>query len=268
MSTRHNGALFIPASTDRKLSPVRQSVSKKDGRTRGLPGKVKCSATYASIESTCPSSCAFKGAGCYITSGLSKFWAKRLDLAVGDPETVALSEAALIRQEAEVGVPQDGARGGRDLRLHVGGDVLNEASAEVLGAAAAKWRAGGGGSVWTYTHRWRDVPRAFWGPNVFPLASVETVDEAHEAMNMGYVPAIVVDRFHSDRTYQLGDPDDSLPVVPCPYETRGRTCVECRLCLDHEDHLRASGVAIGFAIHGPQKKAGLAQIRSKTEARI
>jgi hypothetical protein len=39
-----------------------------------------------------------------------------------------------------------------------------------------------------------------------------------------------------------------LKVVPCLFETRGRTCVQCRLCLDRD--LLGMGVAIAFQVHG------------------
>jgi hypothetical protein len=148
-------------------------------------------------------------------------------------------------------IPQDGARGGRDLRLHVAGDVGSIEGAELLAGAAKRWRARGGGSVWTFTHTWRTVPRAAWGPDISVLASVERAEEIASARRQGYAAAIVVPEHPSSRAYRL--PGSITPIVPCPAETKGRTCAECRLCLDRD----LMGVAIGFAAHGH----GVAQVK-------
>ena len=153
-------------------------------------------------------------------------------------------EAAFKRSQ----VPQDGARGGRDLRLHIGGDASSEKAAQRLAWAVETWRYRGGGAAWTFTHRWREIHPGAWG-EISALASVESAEEAEEARRRGYVPAIVVERFPSRRAFRIrGMRDD---VIPCPNETSGGavTCVECRLCLD-APALRRRGKAIAFAVHG------------------
>jgi len=158
------------------------------------------------------------------------------------------AEADHIRYAFDGGtIPQDGARGGRDLRLHAGGDVASTRGAKALSGAAEDWKRRGGGSVWTFTHRWRQVARHSFGA-ISVLASCESTEDAKRAQQRGYVPALVLRSFPSERAFDL----DGLRVIPCPAETRGTTCVQCRLCLDREQHLRASKSAIGFALHGRQ----------------
>ena len=252
------------ASADRKLSPVEMRPYDGPGnRTfRPIPVGPYCAATYTSIDATCPSSCRFKAAGCYVRAGFTGRAAELLD-EVGrgmDPERVADAEVKLLDAAfgAEGGrgprIPQDGARGGRDLRLHVGGDVPSTAGAQRLACAARRWMQRGGGRVWTYTHRWREIERATFGA-ISVLASVETPAEARAADLRGYVPALVVESFPSRRAFHVEGL--RLKVIPCPAETGGAdggvTCVSCRLCLD-DGALRRRGAAIGFALHGLQRE--------------
>lgn len=252
------------ASADRKLSPVRQEPYDGPGlRTfRPVPAGPYCSATYASIEATCPSTCRFKRAGCYVRAGFTRKASDKLDEAARgiDPERVADVEVGLIDRAFGVDgvgrgapIPQDGARGGRDLRMHIGGDVPSLAAAQRLAGAAKRWMERGGGRVWTYTHRWRPVARYAFGA-ISVLASVETVADARAADLRGFVPAMVVHAFPDDRAFRVDGL--RLKVIPCPAETRGTdkvTCVTCRLCLD-DGALRRRGAAIGFSLHGLQRE--------------
>jgi hypothetical protein len=162
---------------------------------------------------------------------------------------VAEHEAVLIDDAFPRGVPQDGARGGRDLRLHVGGDCKDAEAARILAAAAVRWRTRGGGKVWTFTHSWRSVPAEAWGP-IASLASCENTSDVHKAMARGYAAALVVAEFpNGDRAFDVGD---GVKAIPCPAETRGTTCVQCRLCLDQP--LRELKRAVAFKVHGHTAK--------------
>lgn len=248
---RHGGALWCGAarlhskSANRKLSPV-DLVDVGSARPRPIPRGPFCCSTFVSIEATCSSACPFKGAGCYVQDGFTGVAVRQLDaIAKGRSGfDVGLDELAVIDAAFPVGVPQDGARGGRDLRLHDSGDVATLGAAILLGEAARRWRARGGGSVWTYTHTWREIDRSSWGPAVSVLASVERPDEIRQARLRGYAPAIVVERHESPKAFDLG----GTKIIPCPNETVGRTCVECRLCLDRD--LYAMNAGIAFAAHG------------------
>lgn len=165
----------------------------------------------------------------------------------GGWETIA-AEADAIERTFQNKMPQDGWKGrGRDMRLHISGDTYNESSTWILGTAASNYMLRGGGRVWTYTHRWREVARDRW-KLVSALASVESVDEFKEAERQGYAMAITLPYFPTEKAFQVpGRPD--LRVVPCLAETRGLTCIECRLCFD-DKKLREKGIVIGFSLHG------------------
>ena len=160
------------------------------------------------------------------------------------PLEVTQAEAEEIDKLWRRGVPQDGARGGRDLRLHVAGDVSCTRGTKALAASVDRWYARGGGAVWTYTHRWSEIDRAAWG-KIAVLASVERADELWPALHRGYAPALVVPEFpHGPRAFDV----EGMRLVPCPAESGVRTCAQCRLCLDPDLARRHTGIA--FAFHG------------------
>lgn len=207
-----------------------------------------CCSTYTAIQATCNDACAFKAGGCYAAAGITGIVSARLD-----QESIGLSSENVIAEEVRAidesfgggQVPQDGARGGRDLRLHVAGDAGNEQGAEMLAGAEKRWRARGGGDVWTYTHSWRSIKREAWG-SISVLASVETPAHVEEARARNYVPALVVDRFpKKNRVFEVA----GTRFIPCPAETAQMTCTECRLCFDDEK-LFARGDGIAFQVHG------------------
>lgn len=197
--------------------------------------------TTLAAQQSCPSSCPFRNAGCYAERGpLGYFQVRPLnnhaDEALATPIDVAIAEAEAI-DEMDVVV-------GRPLRLHTVGDCASDEAAELVSAAAERYQERGGGQPWTYTHAWRDVERESWG-EVSVLASCETPAEVLEARQRGYATALVVVSHESERRYEY----DGIALIPCPAETRGRTCAECRLCFD-DGRLRDSELTIGFAIHG------------------
>lgn len=246
VSSRGLPVLFKPTAINRKLSPV-DMVANGTPRLRPVARAPFCSATYASIQATCPSSCAYKGSGCFAESGFTRHLMASLNKSSSKMtgRQVAEIEAAAIDLAFPKGMPSDGARGGRDLRLHVGGDVGGgRYGARALASAAKRWKERGGGSVWTYTHKWRQIPSESFG-EISVLASVERPSELAVALDRGYAPAVTVDSFAGPKAFLMG----GVKVVPCPAETRDTTCVECRLCLDRD--LVGARVGIGFALHGP-----------------
>lgn len=246
-------ALVIPIAANRKLAPV-DLVDVGGARKRPVPRRPHVSATYMPIRQTCPRSCAFRDNGCMAQSGYTGRPVRRLEaLAEGlDAWELARLEARGIDRLCVRGVPQDGGRDGtrgRDLRLHVSGDVTVTAGARALAGAVLRWQRRGGGTAWTFTHAWASLSRDAWG-SISVLASVEEPADAELARERGYTPAITVRRFPSESSFRLEGSDTRW--IPCPAETRGRTCVECRLCLDREPHLFENGAGIAFAVHGPQ----------------
>lgn len=266
------GARFLPVSHNRKLARVdmvplgaheeARTYSGHNFNHRPVARAPFCSATRASIQATCPNSCVFKRAGdgtphgCYADAGFTRIAGKQMDEEARGLSAfeVILEEAIALDQAFPRGVPQDGARGGRDLRLHVDGDVPSPGAAELLAVAARNWKQRGGGSVWTYTHAWEAVPRDAFGP-ISVLASVETPEQIVRARARGYQPALVVESFPAGkRPFEVG----GVRFIPCPAETLGKTCIECRLCLDAD--LAGMNAGIAFAIHGWDAKAAKAAL--------
>ncbi len=203
------------------------------------------SATYASIDGSCPSDCAQKGAGCYAQTGnvgihsnqmnkISREWKRQ------DAREVAREEARAINSAIEKKLDI------RPLRLHVSGDCRTTSAAETLSKAASRWSK----PVWSYTHAWKRVARKAWR-NVSVLASVDRHEDMKLAFERGYAPAIITASHPSNgKAYMMGD----VKVIPCPAQTReGTKCDTCKLCWN-ADKLHAMHAAIAFEGHGVQKK--------------
>jgi hypothetical protein len=198
----------------------------------------EAAATYVARQS-CPADCRFRGAGCYAEfDNTGTHWRRASRGGEGlTPLRLAENEAALIRR-----TPAD-----RHLRLHVAGDSATDEGTRVLAAACMNYMYRGGQFVWTYTHAFRTVDRSAWG-SVSVLASCESADDVRDAWGRGYAAALTVDLFHSRRAYTM----DGVRVVPCPAQTAGRTCTDCRLCFD-DARLRDRRLVIGFETHGSGK---------------
>lgn len=242
------GASLQVWSANRKIAPQRYEVA-RSGRRRNVPAGPFVATTHVSIAATCPSSCPFRAGACYAIAGLHRQNGALLDERARDrdPDDVIAAEVALIDSTWKRGVPQDGPRGwGRPLRLHVAGDVSSETGARMLSGAAKRWLDRGGGPVWTYTHRWREIPRDAWGW-VSVLASVEHQAEVALARARGYVAAVTVKHYpDGHRAFRFG----GVTAIPCPAEVGSVTCASCGLCWDDE-RLTERGLAIAFAAHGP-----------------
>lgn len=195
-------------------------------------------ASTVPVEQTCPRRCALRDQGCYAQRGVGghnarlegnarRARAHSLDVARAEAHHIAL--AALV------------ARKGAPLRLHVGGDCRSPAAASIVSRAAAFWP----GPVWTFTHAWRSVPRAAWG-GVSVLGSCDRPRDGLLAIGAGYAPAVVVPELPPSGTAWE---EAGVTWVPCPAETRGRTCADCRLCFDAAA-LIARRHGIAFGVHG------------------
>ncbi len=225
-----------PHAPELKHPAVAVGVNCSENRKTG-----QVAVTYVS-QGSCPVTCPHKDNGCYAEYGHAGRVTHRLnDAGAGlTPVEYARAEAAQI----------DGMSPLRDLRLHVVGDCRTEPAAKIVAAAATRYIERSAAvlitpaTVWTYTHSWRLVPREAWGP-VSVLASCETAEQVYQARARGYAAALVVDEFEGDKAYQC----DGFRIVPCPYQTRGVKCVDCRLCLD-DCSLFETDRVIGFRAHG------------------
>lgn len=201
----------------------------------------RAAATYVARQS-CPTSCPFQSSGCYAEHDNTRTHWDRITAGShgADPLTLARREAEMI----------DAAPADRDLRLHVAGDSITEAGTELIASACgryvdrAKRERGLDVKVWAYTHAWRTVPREAWG-SVSVLASCETADDVQHARERGYAAALVVAEFAGEAAHAVG----GERIIPCPQQTRGATCTDCRLCFS-DARLRERRLAIGFAVHG------------------
>jgi hypothetical protein len=163
---------FIERSSNRKLSPVEVIPQASGARPAITPRPPFCCSTYTSIAATCVDTCPFKAAGCYAATGYTALINGRMDATARAEQLDAL---AVIKLEATAidkafggaRVPQDGARGGRDLRLHVGGDI---GGAPTAGEAAALPAARSLGYAPAIV-----VPRFPDGPRAWALADGKAV---------------------------------------------------------------------------------------------
>lgn len=182
------------------------------------------SVTYAS-QNSCPTTCPFRGSGCYAEQGPTGIWTRKVNDAdpAATPLDVAHAEAAAIR---------DVVSGRYDLRLHVVGDCSTDESASVVSEAALGVLRKGR-KAFSYTHAWDGVNREAWG-GVSVLASCESPEQVLAAQAKGWATAVVVPEFTSERVFE----DSGIRILPCPNQTRKVTCEECGLC-KREGFLRA-----------------------------
>lgn len=220
----------------------------EDSGNRKILGSKKVDATYASIRTSCPTSCPLMGDGCYAELGYTGITSHRLDAE-------AKGNSALDTARAEAKAIDNSYKGGevpdhRDLRVHVAGDSRTLAGTRMINSSVGRWVKRGGGKAWSYTHAWAHVPRDVWS-NVSILASVSNVAEVKAARKQGYAPAIVVPEHPSEKAYTLKGSD--VKWIPCPNQTRGVGCTDCRLCFD-ADRLYEGNFGIAFAAHGVMKE--------------
>ncbi len=204
------------------------------------------SCTYVSQASTCPDSCPLKpkldgsgktvqANGCYGNGSMVAMHVAKLNQAPRQDGTEA------IRQEVEA---IDGLSGRLDLRCHVVGDCPTKEDARLLSGAMARHRQKKGKGAWTYTHNWRSIPVEYW-QGESALASCDSLEQVKQAQAQGYATATIVDSFESERAYEK----DGVKLLPCPFQTKGVQCVDCRLCLK-ASHLKEKGLTVAFVPHG------------------
>lgn len=219
-------------------------IYKCDSDNKKLNGSLPVDCTYAPVKYTCPDSCSLKDKGCYAQNSFVGIVNRRLARRSrgASPLDMARAEARCIDNAYDGGaVPA-----GRDMRLHVSGDSRTWAGTRIINSAVGRWKLRGGGDCWSYTHAYAHVPRELWS-HVSILASVDTVDQIAIARKQGYAPAIVVAQHPSEKAYTLSGSD--VKFIPCPNQTRGVGCTDCRLCFN-ADRLFNSNMGIAFAAHG------------------
>lgn len=229
--------------------------------------------TYASVEHTCPKSCAQKGVACYGETSnnigpIVQMLEHVANVLNRSPEQVAEDEARAIDAAYAFGIAQP-----TDFRIHTVGDARSRHSVRTLAAAAYRWRKKAFWTqtiaaknhpkpvAWTYTHGWYEHSREDWGI-VSCLASAQTPAGAIEAKRRGWATAIVVpsDFFKKRESFDptTGEPIgfqlEGIPItyLPCPAQNPDKSkavgCTNCRLCLDDRELVR-QGFGIAFVGH-------------------
>ncbi len=229
--------------------------------------------TYASVEHTCPKSCAQRGVACYGETSnnigpIVQMLEHVANVLNRSPEQVAEDEARAIDAAYSFGISQP-----TDFRIHTVGDARSRHSVRMLAAAAYRWKKKAfwtqtvaaknhpGPVAWTYTHGWYEHSREDWAI-VSCLASAQTPSGAIEAKRRGWATAIVVpsDFFKKRPSFDpaTGEPIgfqlEGIPItyLPCPAqnpdESKQVGCTNCRLCLDDRD-LYKKGFGIAFVGH-------------------
>ena len=208
----------------------------------GRPRRGICASLALPIKQTCPPACPVRSE-CYAQGGRMRMKVRRIEDASEGLSPLEIARNAACEMDTAA---NDRWAEGRPLRLFESGDARTVAAAETIAAAGRGWLRRGGIAVWGYTHAWRRVPRESWtGVSIF--ASVESYDGAVEAVERGYTPARIFDRFPSTKAFD----DGGIMFIPCPAQTTDGEipCVRCRLCFD--DRARAAtGTAIAFEAHG------------------
>ena len=132
------------------------------------------------------------------------------------PEQIARIERDAIRASFKGGsIPSDGHKGGRDFRIHTGGDTRTKKAVGILVAGAEDWIARGGSAPWTFTHAGAYIPRSTWGP-ISVLGSIDSLADLPAVLANGYAPA----RYVSE--YPFGSKawkEHGITWIPCPATT-------------------------------------------------
>lgn len=256
------------------------------------------STTYASVEHTCPISCAQRGVACYAETSnnilpIIQMLTHIANVNKRTPEGVAEDEARAIDASFPNGISEP-----TDLRIHTVGDARSRTSVRMIASAAHRWatrstwrshftkRNEPPPVAWSYTHAWYEHSREDWGP-VSTLASIQTPSNLVEAKRRGWAPAIVVphDFFEKRPSFDpiTGEPiaftleGDTTKWLPCPAqnpdESKAVGCTHCRLCLDDQKlrrdnfgiafHAHSSGTVKGVPFRHPQFREDLIQLRRR-----
>lgn len=196
-------------------------------------------ATWVAQES-CPKDCLFYKSGCYAETHWSGQLTRRLASHPHTAVELAHEEARQIIDYADSYI----LRPKRPLRLHVVGDCATEETAGIVSKAADYYRKITRKPVWTYTHA-KNVARKFWG-GVSVFRSCHSIEEVKAAHQEDYASVLVVGDFkNGEKAYK----EDGFTIIPCPEQTKGIPCTDCRLCFN-DRRLHENKAVVAFKLHG------------------
>lgn len=205
--------------------------------------------TVDEVRESCQG-CPLLDCGCYAWAGLNRVAMHRHEEGYKEnPERYLLSNVLKrVRKQA------------RFARLGAMGDPAH-ADRRQLRADLHKLERAGLATI-SYTHFWRH--KYAEDLRDVCMASCETAEEAEEALDMGWRPAMILpwDHHHSSgpRFYLSPQEDEVAQGLVCPAQTKEAvTCNSCQLCrVDHPAWSAGKIHAIGFLEHSR---------RSQNEAR-
>lgn len=197
-------------------------------------------ATYRS-QSSCPLTCPLMGSGCYAENRgqggrpspfgmVDASTSQRL--IIGTDYSTLTAELARIRAHSVV-------------RFNVSGDYLDDTGQpDRAYIDATNHAARYGHVVLSYTHAWRILEPSWFEDGARPQASCDGPVDVTDALAAGWAPVMV----DPDGRYPQGRRINDAVCVTCPYSTRGRQCVDCRLC-----GRSARRSVVIFPAHGARK---------------
>jgi hypothetical protein len=187
------------------------------------------SVVYSS-RSTCPDSCAHKGAGCYAESGpISTHW-RKVDTQGIDLDSLCESIRTIPR--------------GSLWRYGVAGDLPGNGDTLDKMALVKIVRANKGRRGFTYTHKLADLDaiRGATRQGFTVNVSTDSIELADYYYSLDLPVTVVVPRERPEVTYT----PNGVRVVVCPAQTRDDvTCQSCGLCA-----VASRRVIVGFRAHG------------------
>lgn len=226
------------------LARLRFHLTRVSGNSKTGPIPVTTSS-----RDTCPSTCPFRGSGCYADGGpLALHWGKVTSAERGVSFAQHCADLASLPPGQLVRLNQAGDlvhRQGRVSRRFVRGIV----------AACKNLKA------YTYSHHALNLGEnlqllRFANRNGLTInVSTETEAAADQAIASGLPAVLAVDSDESRDTWHT--PAGNVVLV-CPAQRRDIDCATCQLC-----HTRGKRVIIAFRAHGTNKKKANQAISSQ-----
>jgi hypothetical protein len=183
-----------------------------------------------SSRTTCPDSCAHKGAGCYAETGPIAWQWRKVDQNGVDLDALCESIRTIPR--------------GNLWRYGVAGDLPGQGDTLDRQALEKIVRANRGRRGFTYTHKLSDLDaiREATKQGFTVNVSADSVQQADHYYLQGLPVTLVIPRDAPEVTYT----PEGVRVVVCPAQTRQDvTCQSCGLCAVADRR-----VIVGFRAHG------------------
>lgn len=227
---------------------VRTLVVAESRNSKLAHGGIRPAAVYRT-QGSCPISCPFYSSGCY-ARGRIFGTASRLGAETG-PD----SDYRAVRALVDI-LPPGGV-----VRFNVSGDYLaadGRPDVAYIDATNSVAIARPDVTILAYSHAWRILEPGMFAYVV--AASADTSEDAATAIRAGWAPVMVTPPADSPGS-RIGATIAGRRVVECPASSRGRSCVECRLCA------RSARAIVGFVAHGSGSAQAIRAIAAAEDRR-